>query len=31
MGPKYRVDHDNSMLVPELWCRMRVFEREPNS
>ena len=29
MGPKYRVDHDNSMLVPEMWCRMRVFEREP--
>jgi len=29
VGPKYRVDHDNSMLVPELWCRMRVFEREP--
>ena len=28
IGPKYRVDHDNSMLVPELWCRMRVFERE---
>jgi hypothetical protein len=23
------VDHDNSMLVPELWCRMRVYEREP--
>jgi phosphoenolpyruvate carboxykinase (diphosphate) len=29
IGPKYRVDHDNSMLVPELWCRMRVGEREP--
>src|ERR1035438_8301608 len=29
IGPKYRVDHDNSMLVPELWCRMRVNEREP--
>ncbi|HME10100.1 MAG TPA: hypothetical protein VKG25_23790 [Bryobacteraceae bacterium] len=28
IGPKYRVDHDNSMLVPELWCRMRVWERE---
>ncbi len=28
IGPNYRVDHDNSMLVPELWCRMRVFERE---
>jgi phosphoenolpyruvate carboxykinase (diphosphate) len=29
IGPQYRVDHDNSMLVPELWCRMRVAEREP--
>ncbi len=29
IGPKYRMDHDSSMLVPELWCRMRVFEREP--
>ena len=30
VGPKYRVDHDNSMLVPEVWCRMRVFERDPS-
>jgi hypothetical protein len=29
IGPKYRVDHDSSILVPELWCRMRVTEREP--
>ena len=29
IGPRYRVDHDNSMLVPEVWCRMRVFERDP--
>jgi phosphoenolpyruvate carboxykinase (diphosphate) len=29
IGPRYRVDHDSSILVPELWCRMRVFEREP--
>ena len=29
VGPNYRVDHDNSMLVPELWCRMRVAERDP--
>jgi hypothetical protein len=28
VGPNYRVDHDNSMLAPELWCRMRVAERE---
>jgi hypothetical protein len=27
IGPHYRVDHDNSMLVPEIWCRMRVPER----
>ncbi len=30
IGPKYRVDHDNSMVVPELWCRMRVSERDPH-
>jgi hypothetical protein len=29
IGPKYRVDHDISMLVPEIWCRIRVFERDP--
>ncbi|HEX8985763.1 MAG TPA: hypothetical protein VF767_10035 [Bryobacteraceae bacterium] len=29
VGPHYRVDHDISMLVPEVWCRMRVEEREP--
>ena len=29
IGPKYRVEHDNSMLVPEVWCRMRVAERDP--
>jgi hypothetical protein len=23
------VDHDISMLVPEIWCRMQVEEREP--
>jgi hypothetical protein len=28
IGPDYRMDHDNSMLAPELWCRMRVAERE---
>ena len=30
IGPDFRVDHDNSMLVPELWCRMRVAERDPH-
>ncbi len=29
VGPKVRVDHDVSLLVPEVWCRMRVAEREP--
>jgi hypothetical protein len=29
IGPNYRVDHDISLLVPEIWCRMRVEEREP--
>ena len=29
IGPKYRVDHDNSMLVPEMWCRMRVPRARP--
>lgn len=29
VGPKIRVDHDVSLLVPEIWCRMRVAEREP--
>jgi hypothetical protein len=29
IGPRYKVDHDVSMLVPELWCRMSVQERDP--
>jgi hypothetical protein len=29
VGPSYKVDHDISMLVPELWCRMSVRERDP--
>ncbi len=29
VGPKYRVDHDISLLIPEIWCRMSVQEREP--
>ncbi|HET7541248.1 MAG TPA: hypothetical protein VFK05_15325 [Polyangiaceae bacterium] len=28
LGPRYRVDHDVSMVVPEVWCRMSVRERE---
>ena len=29
VGPRFRVDHDISLLVPEVWCRMRVSERDP--
>ena len=29
IGPHYRVDHDVSLLMPEIWCRMRVRERDP--
>jgi hypothetical protein len=29
VGPNFRVDHDISLLVPEIWCRMRRFERQP--
>ncbi len=27
VGPRCRVDHDISLLVPEVWCRMTVEER----
>ncbi|HSH09965.1 MAG TPA: hypothetical protein VK995_06225, partial [Oceanipulchritudo sp.] len=29
VGPNFRVDHDISLLVPEIWCRMRKSERDP--
>ena len=29
IGPKARVDHDISLLVPEVWCRMSPRERLP--
>ena len=29
VGPKYRVDHDISLLIPELWCRLAPKERDP--
>jgi hypothetical protein len=29
VGPHHRVDHDISLLVPEIWCRMTPAEREP--
>lgn len=28
VGPKVRVDHDVSLLVPEVWCRMKPEERD---
>lgn len=28
IGSKYRVDHDLSLLMPELWCRMSPEERD---
>ena len=27
IGPKYRVDHDISLLIPEIWTRMTAEER----
>ena len=29
LGPHYKVHHDISLLMPEIWCRMRVQERDP--
>ena len=29
IGPHVRVDHDLSLLVPEIWCRMTPAERDP--
>jgi len=29
IGPRYRVDHDISLLVPEIWCRLAPHERDP--
>jgi phosphoenolpyruvate carboxykinase (diphosphate) len=29
VGPCFRVDHDISLLVPEIWSRMSVAERDP--
>jgi len=31
IGPKYKVDHDISLLIPEVWCRMQINERDPKS
>ncbi len=29
IGPHYRVDHDISLLIPEVWCRLFPHERDP--
>lgn len=29
VGPDIRVDHDISLLVPEIWCRLKPQERDP--
>ncbi|HXA14470.1 MAG TPA: hypothetical protein VNW23_05030, partial [Opitutaceae bacterium] len=29
VGPNFQVNHDVSLLVPELWCRMSAEERTP--
>ncbi len=30
IGRKYRVDHDISLIIPEVWSRMFVHERDPD-
>ncbi len=30
IGPNYRVDHDLSLLMPEIWCRMHPEEQQPD-
>lgn len=29
IGHRYRVDHDLSLLIPELWARLQHFEKDP--
>lgn len=29
VGPKYQVNHDISLLIPEIWSRLRDFEDNP--
>jgi hypothetical protein len=29
VGPRVRVDHDVSLLIPEVWCRLSRRERDP--
>ena len=30
IGPKYQVNHDVSLLIPEIWSRLRDYENDPN-
>lgn len=30
IGPHFQIDHDISLLVPEIWCRMSEEERNPD-
>jgi hypothetical protein len=29
IGSKHKIEHDVSLLIPELWCRLTVEERDP--
>ena len=29
IGPKYKVAHDVSLLIPEIWSRLRDYENDP--
>ena len=29
VGPHHRVDHDVSLLIPEIWCRLSSSDRDP--
>lgn len=29
IGSHRRVDHDISMLIPEIWCRLPIYQRDP--
>jgi hypothetical protein len=31
VGPRVRIDHDISLLVPEIWCRLQPWERDPRN
>ena len=31
VGPKYKINHDVSLLVPEIWSRLRDFENDPRA